>query len=69
MKTIIIETVSNGWIVRPFQPIGNWAKGDLPTIAVYISVEKLQEDIPRLLEWSLDFPLPVSEVEALRCKE
>lgn len=51
MNVLIIETVSNGWIVRPFD------SGDLSYriacktggVHVYSTVEALQKDLPRLL--------------------
>jgi hypothetical protein len=51
MKTILIETVSNGWIVRPFEPCDAWATQSRPNIAVYNSMDELQADIPKLLEF------------------
>lgn len=48
MKTILIERVSNGWIVRPFEPSGGWSTCNNPMLAVYTKIEDLQQDIPRL---------------------
>ena len=49
MKTLLIETVSNGWIVRPFQPSTDWVCLDRPAIAVYTNLTALQDDLPKLL--------------------
>lgn len=49
MKTILIEGVSNGWIVRPFSPCESWMKSDCPEIAVFTTIESLAEALPRLL--------------------
>lgn len=49
MKTIIIEAVRNGWIVRPFQPSSDWACTDRPAMAVYNFMGDLQADLPALL--------------------
>lgn len=49
MKTILIETVTNGWIVRPFSPGCDWAQGEKSSIAVFTKIEDLQSAIPILL--------------------
>ena len=55
MKTIMIECVANGWIVRPFSPCNSWANTDQPTMFVYKTIEELQEAIPMLVgEWQVD---------------
>lgn len=53
MKTLMIERVSNGWIVRPFTARNDWACGSAveSPIAVYTRMEDLQADIPRLMEY------------------
>lgn len=51
MKTLLIETVSNGWLVRPFQPSADWVCTERPAIAVYTRLEDLQADLPKLLEF------------------
>lgn len=50
MKSILIERVSNGWIVRPFSPCPEWAYGERVGMAVYTTLESLQKDLSRLLE-------------------
>lgn len=50
MKTITIERVSNGWIVRPFTPGATWACSDAPEIAVYTEIADLQQDLPKLMD-------------------
>lgn len=52
-KTILIERVSNGWIVRPFQPVADhcWTHESVAAMAVYTDIEKLQADLPKLI-WS-----------------
>lgn len=53
MKTLMIEAVSNGWLVRPFQPVADWhCATDRPAIAVYNRLEDLQADLPKLLEFN-----------------
>lgn len=50
MKTILIERVSNGWIVRPFAPNPGWAScgpDDRSDLAVYTRMEDLQADLPK----------------------
>lgn len=59
MKTLLIETVSNGWLVRPFQPSPDWVCTERPAIAVYTRLEDLQADLPKLLEPTKTF-FPVS---------
>jgi len=49
MKTILIETVSNGWIVRPFCDGPTWPSCDHPGMAVFTNIEELQKAIPALL--------------------
>jgi len=51
MKTILIETVTNGWIVRPFQPCDSWASGDREEISVFTDLVKLKEALPSLLQF------------------
>jgi hypothetical protein len=48
-KTILIERVSNGWIVRPFQPIQHWESESVGAVAGYPDMEKLQADLPKLI--------------------
>lgn len=48
MKTIMIEAVRNGWLVRPFRPCVEWATGENERISVYTSMEDLQRDLPNL---------------------
>lgn len=50
MKTLMIETVTNGWIVRPFTPCRDWGNVDQGIIAVYNNLVDLQSDLPRLLD-------------------
>lgn len=49
MKTIVIERVSNGWIVRPFSDSCNWARGDQVEMSVFTRIEDLQGALPLLL--------------------
>lgn len=49
MKTILIEQVSNGWIVRPFQPCEGWATAERGVISVFTTIESLQAALPELL--------------------
>lgn len=49
MKTLLIETVTNGWIVRPFSPCRDWVVADRPAIAVFNRMIDLQEALPDLL--------------------
>lgn len=54
MKTILIERVSNGWIVRPFDPCANWANSDRKAMAVFTAMKDLQDALPTLMtgeEW------------------
>lgn len=53
MKSLLIETVSNGWIVRPFQPCDNWVSTERPEIAVFTKIEDLQAAIPELLTYQI----------------
>lgn len=50
-KTITIETVSNGWIVRPFPDYNQHCCTTTPAeeISCYTSVEALQQALPSLL--------------------
>lgn len=49
MKTLLIETVTNGWIVRPFSPCRDWVVADRPEIAVFNRMIDLQTALPDLL--------------------
>jgi len=50
MKTLLIERVQNGWIVRPFTPgLCGWATTDYPQIFVFKTVEEMCEALPGLL--------------------
>lgn len=51
MKTLLIETVTNGWIVRPFSFSEHWSTAATSTIAVYNNISELQKDLPKLLEY------------------
>ncbi len=50
MKTIIIEQVTNGWIVRPFQLVPDYAVRANCDVNVYRAIEELQEALPSLLK-------------------
>jgi len=50
MRTIVIERVSNGWIVRPFSFNPTWGPCDQPSLAVYVTIEELQRDLPKLID-------------------
>ena len=57
MKTILIEVVSNGWIVRPFQACEDWAITDKAAIAVFRSMSELQAALPNLIDdWTAHIP-------------
>lgn len=47
MKTILIEPVSNGWIVREAQPNVNWS--ECAVTHVFTSLEDLTATLPELL--------------------
>lgn len=50
MKTITIEQVSNGWIVRPFNPsCPDWAS-ERPAMAVFNTIDALLQAMPALLD-------------------
>jgi hypothetical protein len=51
MKTLMIETVTGGWIVRPFQPCADWASSNLSEVEVFTEISNLQQALPRLLQW------------------
>lgn len=54
MKTVLIERVKNGWIVRPFNTnrcFDPTCQGDENGVFVYRTIEDLQKDIPMLCEW------------------
>jgi hypothetical protein len=50
-KTITIETVCNGWIVRPYPELNHHCCIAIPSeeIFCYTSVEALQQALPSLL--------------------
>lgn len=51
MKSLLIEAVSNGWLVRPFAPCEHWASGNgSPNVFVYTTVAALQSALPELLK-------------------
>ena len=49
MKTILIETVTNGFLVRPFTPCPEWTRGDCGNIFVFTTVEALAAELPKML--------------------
>ena len=49
MKTILIETVENGYLVRPFQP--HEFLNVREPLFVYRTVEEIKADLPRLLQY------------------
>lgn len=49
MKTIIIESVSNGYLVRPFHYCPDWAASVRSEIAVFNNLADLQAALPDLL--------------------
>lgn len=54
MKTITIERVRNGWLVRPFNTsrcFDPTCRGDENDVYVYKTIEDLQKDLPMLCEW------------------
>ncbi len=47
MKTISIEQVSNGWIVRPFSACSDWPVGhDDQSISVFTDIAAMQAALP-----------------------
>ncbi len=50
MKTISIERVSNGWIVRPFSACEGWARGESVAIAVFTDMAAMQTALPGFFE-------------------
>lgn len=50
MKTILIETVKNGWLVRPFTPCEHWAHAEASETYVFRDIHDLQEQLPEMLE-------------------
>jgi hypothetical protein len=51
MKTILIERVQNGFLVRPFTPCPDWACGAGGNHTfVYSTIEDVAKDLPRLME-------------------
>lgn len=48
-KSILIETVANGFLVRPFSPCEHWATSELPSIYVFRTTRELAEQLPALL--------------------
>jgi len=53
MKSIVIETVSNGWIVRPFSGSPIWGQCDVQVIAVFTKMEDMVAQIPDILNPSV----------------
>jgi hypothetical protein len=57
MKTVLIERVRNGWIVRPFNTSSGifdpGCRGD-NEVSVYRTMHELQHDLPMLCEWETD---------------
>jgi hypothetical protein len=51
MKSILIEKVSNGYIVRPYSSCQTYSTIDQPIISVYKTVEDIQKDLPGLLQF------------------
>lgn len=50
MKSLLIERVQNGWIVRPFTPGQcDWARGDETQMFVFNDMAKLIEALPQLM--------------------
>jgi len=56
MKSLVIETVSNGWIVRPYANGPGWPSCDPPFMAVFTTIEELQKAIPTMLTEELKAP-------------
>jgi len=50
MKSLLIERVVNGWLVRPFSPCAEWARGERVETHVYIDMKDLQGALPELLK-------------------
>jgi len=54
MKTVLIERVRNGWVVRPFNTTRAFdpcCRGDENEVFVYRTMHELQHDLPMLCEW------------------
>ena len=55
MKTILIEKVTNGFLVRPFNPVPAWACSPVAEVPgnlfVYKTIEEVAADLPRLIEY------------------
>jgi len=49
MKSLLIETVTNGWIVKAYDPRDIWSGVSTDTVAVFNKVEDLQAALPALL--------------------
>lgn len=58
MKALIIEQVSNGWIVKPFEPLVAYTKFGPENTAVYETIASLQRAIPALLTGTPENPNP-----------
>jgi len=49
MKKLIIETVNNGWLVRPYPSDCSITKSHL--IYVFTCMEELQKELPRIIAY------------------
>jgi hypothetical protein len=60
MKTILIERVANGWLVRPFSSCENWAYGGRSEMYIYKTMEELQAGLPELVKIASN-PVPPAD--------
>jgi hypothetical protein len=52
MKSILIEAVANGWLVRPFSPCRDWAYGpEAENLFVFTTLAELQAQLPELMRY------------------
>lgn len=52
MKSILIEKVVNGYLVRPFSPAPLWAESrcsEAHNVFVYRTIEEVAADLPKLM--------------------
>jgi hypothetical protein len=65
MKTLLIEQVSNGWIVKPLDYRGAQAGFTQypPEIAVFRTIEELQKALPELLAEPVVNPVLAVDLE------
>jgi hypothetical protein len=68
MKSILIEAVANGWLVRPFSPCREWAYGpETPNIFVFTTIDDLCQQLPALLKHQ-EVTVATTVADAPTCK-